>query len=247
MASPLLWIDASDSATLLADSNGINTVKDKSVNRQDFTQSTSYLKPKITTAENLPAILFDGADDVLTATSKQSNYAYPFTAFFLASASSLPAAYNCLFDSYQDSSGTKPGNAYFIKSNGKSAYYGVSTTGQPNYDGSGALTYAANVPFLFSVAVTDGTIASWGNEVVDGYHASAFTNKTTPFGDTIALGAGPIFSRYTPWTLREAVFIPGVDPRIRKLVSGAMLWKRGLQRLLPANHPYKLKRPMIGD
>jgi len=249
LASPLLWIDTSDPSTLLADSNGLNTVKDKSVNRQNFTQSTNSLKPTITTAEGLPAILFDGVNDVLTAISTSRNYQYPFTALFLASTSSLATAYNCLFDSYQDAGGTKPGNAFFIKSNGKSAYYGVGVSGQPNYDGTGAITYTTNTPFLFAVTLTDGNvnIASRGNEVTDGAANFAYANKTTPVGDTIALGAGPLFSRYTPWTLREAVFLPGVDPRMRKLASGAMLWKRGLQRLLPSDHPYKLKRPMIGE
>jgi hypothetical protein len=247
-ASPLLWIDCSDRSTLIADSDGINTVKDKSIYKQDFTQSNNSLKPKITTAEGLPAILFDGANDVLTAISTQRNYQYPFTALFLASTSSLATAYNCLFDSYQDTAGTKPGNSYFIKSNGKSAYYGVSTTGQPNYDGTGSATYYANEPFLFAVSISNGLINSWKNDTPDYVGTqSSWVNKKTPFGTTISIGAGPLFGRYTPWTLRECVFIPCVCPKIRNRVSGAMLWKRGLQRLLPASHKFRNRPPLIGD
>ena len=249
-ASPLLWIDCSDRSTLIADSSGIITVKDKSIYKQDFTQSNSSFRPKITTAEGLPAILFDGVNDALTAASTSRNYQYPFTALFLASASSLAnTGYNCLFDSYQDGGGAKPGNSFFIKSNGKSAYYGVGVSGQPNYDGTGAINYAANTPFLFAITLTGGNvyIYSWGNEVPDGAANFAYANKTTPVGDTIALGAGPLFNRYTPWTLREVVFIPGVDPRMRQMASAAMLWKRRLQYLLPASHPFKNRPPLIGD
>ena len=247
---PLLWLDASDISTITVSGSGVSEWRDKSGWGQDFSQSTDAQRPGLTTAEGLRALLFDGSNDKLTAISTARNYQYPFTALFLASTSTLTnTGYNCLFDSYQDGAGAKPGNSFFIKSNGKSAYYGVGVSGQPNYDGTGAINYAANTPFLFAITLTGGNvyIYSWGNEVPDGAANFAYANKTTPVGDTIALGAGPLFNRYTPWTLREVVFIPGVDPRMRQMASAAMLWKRRLQYLLPASHPFKNRPPLIGD
>lgn len=245
---PLLWLDGSDLSTITFTGSGVSEWRDKSGFRQHFSQSTDSQRPTITKAEGLPALLFDGSNDNLTALSTAQTYAYPFTALFLASASSFSNAYNTLFDSYQDSSGTNPGHAYFIESNGKSAFYGVSTTGQQNYDGTGAITYSTGTPFLFACSVGNSLIKSWGNGVVDAAPSSlSFTNTTTPVGSSIYVGAGVRFSRYTPWTLREVLFISGVSARGRQIAEGAMLWKRGLQRLLPASHPFKNRPPLIGD
>jgi hypothetical protein len=167
---------------------------------------------------------------------------------FLASASSFSIPYNTLFDTYQDGLGALPGAGFFIKSNGKSAFYGVSTTIQPNYDGTGAITYQANNPFLIAFSIADNSINSWGNGLEDAIVSSTFTNRTTPVGNQIYVGAGVRFNRYSPWLYREVLFIPGISTVNRQIAEGVMCWKRGLQNIiLPASHPYRNRPPLVGD
>jgi len=244
---PLLWLDTSDISTIIAEQGAVSQWRDKSKYKQNFSQTVGSQRPRLSTAENLPALLFDGLDDNLAAVSTAQNYAYPYTALFLVSASSFSIAYNTLFDSYQDGAGTSPGAGFFVKSNGKSAFYGVSTTIQPNYDGTGAITYQANNPFLIAFSIADNSINSWGNGVDDGIMSSTFINKTTPVGNEIYLGAGVRFSRYTPWLYREALFIPRISTVNRQIAEGVLCWKRGLQNILPASHPYRNRPPLVGD
>jgi len=244
---PLLWLDTSDISSIAVEQGAVSQWRDKSKYKQNFSQTVGSQRPRLSTAENLPALFFDGSDDNLTALSTAQNYAYPYTALFLASASSFSSSYNTLFDSYQDAAGALPGASFFIKSNGKSAFYGVSTTIQPSYDGTGAITYQANNPFLIAFSIANNSINSWGNGVNDGIMSSTFTNKTSPVENEIYLGAGVRFNRYTPWLYREVLFIPGISTVNRQIAEGVLCWKRGLQNILPATHPYRNRAPLIGD
>lgn len=88
-----LWLDANDSTTLFQDSAGttpavansdpIGLWKDKSGNARNFSQATTSLKPGLLlNAQNgKPGILFDGNDDVLSATL---NLSQPTTYYFIA-------------------------------------------------------------------------------------------------------------------------------------------------------------------
>ena len=245
--SPLLWLDAADLSSISVSGSGVSQWRDKSGYELHFGQSTDGQRPALVTADGLPAILFDGSNDNLTANATAQIYAYPLTVLILASASSLASStYNTLFDSYQDNNGTIPGHAQFIKSNGKSAVYMVSTTGQPNYDGTGALTYTANTPILFATSIADSLIRTFGNGVADGAPSLSFTGRTTPVGGAIYVGAGVRFNRYTPWTMREVLMISTIGTAARQQCEGYMLWKRGLQNLLPASHPFANRPPLIG-
>jgi hypothetical protein len=68
---PVLWLKA-DAITGLSDSDPVVTWEDSSGNGHDPTQGTAGFRPlfKANVINGLPAVLFDGSDDILATTSK---------------------------------------------------------------------------------------------------------------------------------------------------------------------------------
>ena len=79
-----LWLDASDSSTVIKDSsNKVNNWSDKSGNGVSVSQSDSAKQPTFTASglNNLPTLTFDGSNDYLTSSS---NITQPYSAFLVA-------------------------------------------------------------------------------------------------------------------------------------------------------------------
>lgn len=238
--NPLFWYCPYDISTITITSGAVSGLRDKSKNGFNLSQSDSARRPTVTSAEGFSALLYDSTpNDMLGGTTSSAFFAKPQTYLYLASLSAYTTAYNTLFDSWI--SGYN-GVAHFIKSNGKSAAY----VGTVNYDGNGAATYSLNEVFLFACTHGSNGIQSWKNGVLDGSIVSEPTITVTA-PSTFFFGAGPVFNRYTPWTMREAICIPSNSTRQRQIAEGAILWRVGLQKLLSASHPFRNRPPLIGD
>lgn len=237
--NPLFWYDASDLSTITTVSGAVSAWKDKSGNGFNLSQSDSARRPTLTISEGLTAIIYDGTpNDQLDGTTSSAFYSKPQTYLYLASLSAYPFKYNTFFDSWTPSQGV----GHFVRSNGKSAAY----IGNQNYDGTGSATYSLNEVFLFACTHGSNGIQSWKNGVLDGsIETEPVFNATAP--STFYLGAGPLFGRWSPWKFREIVCIPSNRAYDRQRAEGLMLWKRGLQQLLPASHPFANRPPLIGD
>jgi hypothetical protein len=208
-----LWLDAADASTVTLDgSNNVSEWRDKSGNSRHFDQADTLRKPSYSLAalNNNNAIAFDGTNDALRRNNEAWAYNYPLNIFVVFRTASFPAAYNSLWDFYGDASGTTASHTGLIRLNQKSAIYIATTTGQTNYDGSGAITYATNQTHQFSAVIQTNSITSRGDRLDDGVLSASFIPRATPQG-TFAnvIGASLAFGRYTPWRIGEFLVFTG--------------------------------------
>ena len=239
LARPVFWYDASDLSTIETVSGGVSVWRDKGPNRIHLAQTDSARRPTLTITEGMQSVVYDGSNDQMQGTSIAAMFSQPQTYLYLVSSTSFATAYNTFFDSWTSS---LRGVAHFIKSNGRSAAY----IGDQSYDGTGAATYAVNQVFLYACTHGSGIFTSWKNGVVDRSGTNT-PSQSSLAGNPFYLGAGPVFNRWTPWTIREAICVASSVNYDRQRLEGAMLWKRGLQALLPASHPFANRPPLIGD
>lgn len=239
LARPVFWYDASDLSTIETVSGGVSAWRDKGPNGIHLSQTDSARRPTLTITEGMQSVVYDGSNDQMQGTSIAAMFNQPQTYLYLVSSTNFVSrSYNTFFDSWTPSAGV----SHFIKSNGRSAAY----IGNANYDGTGVATYAVNEVFLYACTHGPGIFSSWKNGVVDrsGTNTPSQSNLA---GSPFYLGAGPLFSRWTPWTIREAICVASSANYDRQRLEGAMLWKRGLQNLLSASHPFVNRPPLIGD
>jgi hypothetical protein len=83
--SPVLWLDANDSSTVIQSSGAVSTWQDKSGNNYHFTQDSDTSRRPIYSATSLngmPAITFDGSNDYLSISSRLGFSANPDISVF---------------------------------------------------------------------------------------------------------------------------------------------------------------------
>lgn len=207
-----LWLDAADASTVTLDgSNNVELWADKSGNGRNFGQTDSLRRPGYSTAavNGLNAVHFDGSDDILNRASSGQTwaFAYPLSIFVVFRAVAFSAAYNALWEFYTAANALNAGHTGLIKSTGQSAVYATSTTGtQPNYDGTGAITYATNSTnqFFVRLAATND-ISSRGNQATDGSTSGTWTLRTNIGALALEIGASSKFSRFTQMRICEFV------------------------------------------
>ena len=240
IASPSLWLDGFDAATY---SNGIWA--DKSGFSRNFSESDINLRPSsIANGINSRGSLsFDGVNDRLSRNPEAWAYQYPLTIFVLFRALSY-VTYSSLLEFY--GSGPTAGWTLLIKNNLRSAIYCNSTSGQPSYDGSGALTYPLNETNLFVATITNNRIESWGNGAADGLFSFTQTLRTNLGPSPMTVGSSTLFARYNP-VLIETVFIVPSDlsPTRRQVLEGHFAWESGINSRFPTNHPFRNNRPLV--
>ena len=170
-AALALWLDASDATTVTESGGFVSQWDDKSGNGRDFTQGVAGTEPAYSLASinGLNTLSFDGTDDSIARVAESWAYNYPINVFTVFKATAFNASYNGLFGFYTASDATTAGFGAFIKSDGLSAIYATDTSdGQPNYDGTGALTYALNTGYIFGATIGDDLITSFGDGTADG-------------------------------------------------------------------------------
>jgi hypothetical protein len=83
--SPVLWLDANDSSTVIQSSGAVSTWQDKSGNNYHFTQDSDTSRRPLYSATSLngmPAITFDGSNDYLSISSRLGFSANPDISVF---------------------------------------------------------------------------------------------------------------------------------------------------------------------
>lgn len=247
---PALWLDADDQSTITI-ATGVSEWRDKSGNGRHFTQTTTANQPALSTNtfNGRNCVRFDGSNDVLTRVPESWAYQYPIAHFCVFRAVSLVPAYSALADFYTGNTGTVAGWTSLIKNNNLSAFYVGHTTGQASYDGTGALSYMTNTPYIWSSNVGNGFISSWGNGRVDGSFVFTWTGRTNLGVSLVSIGASALFSRYTNWDIAEQIVlnnssVSAQSAHVRQAVEGYLAWKWGIP--LVATHPYVNRPPLIG-
>jgi hypothetical protein len=212
-----LWLDASDSATLfdatsggslVAADGGVARWEDKSGNGRHFTQATSGNRParKVADINGLDCLRFDGSNDILTRSQETWAHTVPLNFFVVFRAAAFTPAYHAIWDFYGLDADFMAGNTGMIKSNGKSSIYLTAVnSSQPNYDGTGSVTYAINTTHVFFASIDNNVISSRGNKASDGSHTGSWTNRTNLGSDPLKLGASSLFNRYTDIKICEFI------------------------------------------
>jgi hypothetical protein len=210
-----LWLDAADSTTLFDSTTGgvpvgadgsVARWEDKSQNGRHFTQATPANRPtrKVADINGQDCLRFDGINDILTRSQEAWAHTVPLNLFVVFRAAAFTPSYYALWDFYGTSSGTA-GSSGLMKSNGKSAIYLTSTTGQPSYDGSGSVTYTINTTHVFFARMNNGVISTRGDKASDGSFTGSWTHRTNLGGDPLKLGASSLFLRYTDVKICEFI------------------------------------------
>jgi hypothetical protein len=212
-----LWLDASDPTTLydaasggslVAADGGVARWEDKSGNGRHFTSASASSQPtrKVADINGLDCLRFDGSDDVLNRSQEAWAHTVPLNFFVVFRAAAFTPEYYALWDFYGSTGGNVASNTGLIKSNGKSAIYLTATNNtQPNYDGTGSVTYAINTTHLFFASINNGAISSRGDKASDGSHTDSWANRTNLGGSPLSLGASLLFSRYTDIKICEFI------------------------------------------
>lgn len=253
-SSLALWLDASDANQIVLNGSSVSQWKDKSGNERHFSQTANAThQPAFVTGgsgiNGLSAIEFDGNNDRLQRTPDSWAYAYPINIFCVFNATAFTAAYNGLFGFYSSGQGGPPvnagGYAALIKSNGKSAVYAVAESTQPNYDGTGAITYSTATTNIFAATIADNSIGSFGNGATDGSSSGTWTLRTNVGAQPVSVGSDPGFNRFTNWKIGEALIVSGstISTSLRQRIEGFLAWKWGSTSSLPSTHPYKNSKP----
>lgn len=252
LVRPALWLDGADPSTITL-STGVSEWRDKSGNGRHFTQSSALLQPAYQSAtfNNQNCLRYDGSNDVLIRGPEAWAYQYPIAYFCVFRALSF-VPYSQIADFYSSVGGNAAGWATLIKSNNRSAIYMTSTAGQPNYDGTGAISYLTNTPYVFSCNVGNGFIQSWGNGSPDAIFTGTWTARTNIGTANLSVGASAQFSRFTNWDIAEQIVLNSASvgaqsDAVRQTIEGYLAWKWNFPASLPTNHPFKTRPPYVGD
>lgn len=244
IASPSLWLDGFDLTTY---SNGIWS--DKSGFGRNFSESNVNFRPSSVAngINSRGSLSFDGVNDSLQRTPEAWAYQYPLTIFVLFRASSY-VPYSSLLDFYGNGVGDAASWTLLIKNNLRSAIYCTSTSSQPAYDGSGALTYPLNETHLFVATITNNRIESWGNGASDGLFSFSQTLRTNLGTSPLTIGASTLFRRYNPVLIGTVFIVPSdLSATRRQVLEGHFAWEAGINSRFPTNHPFRNNRPLAAS
>lgn len=244
IASPSLWLDGFDLTTY---SDGIWA--DKSGFGRNFSESNTNFRPSsIANGINgRGSLSFDGVNDRLQRPPEAWAYQYPLTIFVVFRASSY-VPYSSLLEFYSSSGITTAGWTLLIKNNLRSAIYCNSTSSQPNYDGSGALTYPLNETHLLVATITNNRIESWGNGAADGFFSFSQTLRTNLGTSPMTVGSSPLLVRFNPVLMATVFIVPSdLSATRRQTLEGHFAWEAGINSRFPTTHPFRNSRPLASS
>ncbi|MCA3339771.1 MAG: hypothetical protein INF90_14730 [Roseomonas sp.] len=248
---PALWLDWADASTISL-ATGISEVRDKSGNGRHWTQSTPASQPAYRRdgINGLGSVSFDGTPKALQRTPEAWAFQYPITSFIVFRAAAFTNAYNSLFEFFTSAGPTTAGWSDLIKSNGRSAVYSTNTAGtQPNYDGTGALTYGTNRTYIFCGIHQNNSLVGLQNGNTDGSNTGSYTLRTNLGTSALYIGSSPLFARYTNWMIGEVVIFNNAELPIaaRNRILGHLGWKWGNAPDLATTNPFLNYPPLIGN
>lgn len=251
LVRPALWLDAADASTVSV-ATGVSEWRDKSGNGRHFTQTATASQPayNLNGINGLRSISYDPTNDALQRTPEAWAFQYPITSFIVFRATAFTNAYNSLFDFFTANGPTAAGWTNLIKSNGRSAVYLTSTAGtQPNYDGTGVVTYVTNKTYIFTGIHQNNSLVGLQNGNTDGSNTGSYTLRTNLSTSPLYIGSSPPFSRYTNWQIGEVIITnnAALSTSDQLKIEGYLAWKWGIVADLVTSSPFLNRPPLIGD
>lgn len=257
-----LWLDANDPATVVADSNGVSTWKDKTGLLSDFTQATNANKPTLVrhaASGGLQAISFDGTNDFLESSTgiTSGTFSGKLTLVYAATrtnASQVATLFNeriaADYKAFEWSYGPN-----YIGYGGERISAYSNNTGVMNFHGNATYNKFTNTGAVVTQTYEGPTKkdSAWLN-------GSSFTSSINVYDlSQVPSIAGTAGSRvggsnitqsnavgFWPGSICEILAITDtLTFRLRVLMEGYLAWKWGYR--LAADHPFANRPPLIGD
>jgi len=185
-----LWLAADDASTITTVSGGVSEWRDKSGSGRVFAQTTANNRPTVATSVfgSLPAIRFDGSNDLLESTVDAGALVFPATLFMVVN-KPVSAADGGLFTHVKSGANSyDSGDAWALSTNTNAAAIRVlgatSTTLFPGVGAVGALLgkFLVSLRIATNSGVLKNRTAGLSNT------DSSFSFSSTPSNNGCALG-----------------------------------------------------------
>ena len=243
IGSPLLWLDASDAASIITSGNSVTQWTDKSGKGNHFTGSSgSYPTTNTLTINGKNALNFTANSNASSLTNSSitlSNGKYTIFAVGYTNT----AGYGRLLSSKTNQYlfvGTGSGTNFCTLTGNGALYYDSSVTNKP--------AMSVSSPCIMGVTCVNGD-GGWGNYVVNSFvngSPQSFKTGSTSTITGLTLGRSNDFNGQN-WggAIAEVLIYPNVLSEYhRAIIEGYLAWKWGLQTKLPPGHYYYYAKPV---
>lgn len=242
------WFDAQDGRFTFA--TGISQWNDKSGLANHVSQATTTKQPVLTSnyLNGLPAVVFDGVDDILLKSSFTNAAAW--STFAVWQNSSVTGVHSVVDTDSNAGAGTRHGQN--LRQNGTALESIAFNTSNSAFTDAASGTLAINTPVIGSAVRGATTVEAWCNGVSNGSTATTGTPTAVSTRLSIASNGGGAGAG-TAWLaggMSEVVSVPrALATYERELVEGYLAWKwwPRQENTLPASHRFKNRPPLIGD
>lgn len=239
----MTWIDAEDSSTITLNGATVSAWADKTAAARNLAQATTANQPtyNATAINSKPAVVFDGIDDFMAASSNidlSGNVLFSIVGIMAHAITNIR-----VFVSWGAST---TGNGYHLMRDSSGA---SNWTGFANNTQIGTYTpTSVTTPYIFSTVRTSTSTGTWAAH----QNGSALT-VTAGNSGAVNVTNGPLnIGRFAPGgsnanvTIGELMIISGqITDSNRQILEGYLAWKWALEGSLPASHPYKNTPPTL--
>jgi hypothetical protein len=244
-----IWLDASDSSSVVTVSGAVSQWNDKSGNNRNATQGTSARQPVYTSARlnGLNVITFDGADDFMDITTTLFQVALgEFQLHWVFARLGAGTGSGGYGPTISTIIGTNDDGAlHYVKNTGSigASYPFVRNAGWGNYDLASGTQYVNNQANIMSFTAGSTAWQVTRNGALEGgaNRGSGLSSGIT--GLRLAQQTAPL--RTSNIYLAEIAMILSGSVSTRQLVEGYLAHKWGQVSGLPSNHPYKTAPPYV--
>jgi len=250
-----LWLDAADSSTLFTLNSGgvtpanggtVGRWQDKSGNSRHITQATLASRPLYQTGSlnGLPAITFDGSNDVLTSSATGAVGKQNITLLVVFRMVTGGGSEDSPF-AFGTPSSTATNRGPYRPSNGTVVWFG-------GWARDVASTFSWDIGGSYHIVGIGNTkLATPNNAVVfrngDSQTLTTGGGNLSAITEGLAVGGLSVSGYFTNCSICEAVVLYDAMPLAdRQKVEGYLAWKWGIASSLIAGHPYKNAAPSYG-
>ncbi len=245
-----LWLDAADASTVTTVSGAVSQWNDKSGNSRHFSNGTLANRPILnsTAINGKPALVFDGSNDSLGASSAVIPTTHSLFILFVPTIENVSGSIigqwqsgqtgRYLWITNQDCGGVDTAGRFNIfNSTNVQGACGI----EPGFAIDASIT---NTPTIIESICTTGS-EGWkllknGTQYESSTITSVYQGINTALGTTSASGT----SYYYDGQIAEVVLTASVvSTDIRQKIEGYLAHKWGLTANLPIDHPYKTVGP----
>ncbi len=233
-----LWLDASDSNSIVDVAGAVSEWKDKSGNGNNVTQGTEALQPtiidneiKFVNADSLQKLL---QNNMLPADGKHSI----FIVHNIIDPTASSGTFFNIVENNSDTTSPERNRPTFFYAKGTDNLY-------HSYNNSGGAKIVASTDAGYGIVngeISATTNSFYLNGVLKNATGITLETTTTP----VAFKIGDLSNQDIEICFKEIIYINSdMSESERQLMEGYLAHKHKLVDNLPVNHPYKTQKPII--